>query len=69
MALSRQKQEKMARVKRQKEVQERSLTGQGSFWEPRHDASAAKYIETGEQQYLSDLPDYRKIRQGQGIRN
>lgn len=69
MALSRQKQEKMARVKRQKEVQERSLTGHGSFWEARHDAAAAKYIETGEQQYLSDLPDYRKIRQGQGIKN
>lgn len=62
MPLSEKKKNKMKLAKRREEVNARSLNGKGYFMDGSIEPFAAKYIETGNPQYLNLLPDYRKFR-------
>jgi hypothetical protein len=60
MAISKAKKEKIARDKRVKEMDERSLNGKGYWMDANHEVYARLYIDEGDKAYLDALPDYRR---------
>ena len=62
MALSQKKRDKMEMADRRKKVAERSLDGKGYFMDANVEADIARYLRSGDEHFLNQLPDYRKIR-------
>lgn len=60
MALSKTKADKIAKQKRQDEVNARSLDGKGYFMDANWQASAKLYVETGDEKHLTYLPLRKK---------
>lgn len=57
--LSQSKRDKIERARRIREVNARSLDGEGYFMDAGWEHSAQKYVDTGDERYLENLPPRR----------
>lgn len=62
MPLSKKKQAKMEMASRRSKVNERSLDGRGYFMDAGAEEDVRKYLSTGDENILNQLPDYRGMR-------
>lgn len=68
MPLSKEKREKIALRTRRAKVNDRSLDGHGYFMDTHVESYAKRYIETGDEKWLAQVPDYSKFRKDREAR-
>jgi hypothetical protein len=69
MPLSKKKQAAMELAERRRKVNARSLDGKGYFMDAGDESDVRRYLETGDETILNQLPDYGSSRRTTPCRN